>query len=210
MAGGRIYGATVTNAFALDARSGKLLWSRKLIRNKKEGVDIVPQLYDDTVLISTVPGSGVSNFYRGGALGVVWALAAATGKPRWKFNTVKGGAKLWGNPKVNSGGGLWYPPAVDNQGRVFLSVSRNIVDPADVLNTYSRGVSAAAARIAIRVVCRPFADGPGRDRTCDLGIKSPLLYQLSYRPRGEGTLPPWSGSTSRWRSNGTRRRSSTT
>jgi hypothetical protein len=24
--------------------------------------------------------------------------------------------------------------------------------------------------------------GPGRDRTCDLGIKSPLLYQLSYRP----------------------------
>ena len=27
-----------------------------------------------------------------------------------------------------------------------------------------------------------FRDGPGRDRTCDLGIKSPLLYQLSYRP----------------------------
>jgi hypothetical protein len=26
--------------------------------------------------------------------------------------------------------------------------------------------------------------GPGRDRTCDLGIKSPLLYQLSYRPSG--------------------------
>jgi hypothetical protein len=24
--------------------------------------------------------------------------------------------------------------------------------------------------------------GPDRDRTCDLGIKSPLLYQLSYRP----------------------------
>ena len=28
------------------------------------------------------------------------------------------------------------------------------------------------------------SDGPGRDRTCDLGIKSPLLYQLSYRPCG--------------------------
>src|SRR5215470_18189658 len=25
-------------------------------------------------------------------------------------------------------------------------------------------------------------NGPGRDRTCDLRIKSPLLYQLSYRP----------------------------
>ena len=29
-------------------------------------------------------------------------------------------------------------------------------------------------------------NGPGRDRTCDLGIKSPLLYQLSYRPK-----PAW-------------------
>ena len=29
---------------------------------------------------------------------------------------------------------------------------------------------------------RSVSDGPGRDRTCDLGIKSPLLYQLSYRP----------------------------
>src|SRR6185437_8177072 len=28
------------------------------------------------------------------------------------------------------------------------------------------------------------ASGPGRARTCDLGIKSPLLYQLSYRPWG--------------------------
>ena len=28
-----------------------------------------------------------------------------------------------------------------------------------------------------------FSYGPGRDRTCDLGIKSPLLYRLSYRPR---------------------------
>jgi uncharacterized membrane protein len=28
-------------------------------------------------------------------------------------------------------------------------------------------------------------NGPGRIRTCDLGIKSPLLYQLSYRPSCE-------------------------
>src|SRR6185312_594339 len=35
-------------------------------------------------------------------------------------------------------------------------------------------------------------NGPGRDRTCDLGIKSPLLYQLSYRPRPcEYRNVPW-------------------
>ena len=35
-------------------------------------------------------------------------------------------------------------------------------------------------------------NGPGRDRTCDLGIKSPLLYQLSYRPASKKSIgaPP--------------------
>jgi alcohol dehydrogenase (cytochrome c) len=127
---GRIYGATATNAFALDPTTGKLLWSRKLIRNNQEGIDMTPQLYDNTVLISTVPGNA-SSFYKGNGDGIVWALDAATGNPKWKFNTVSDGAKLWGNPKVNSGGGLWYPPAVDSQGRVFISVA----NPAPLYGT---------------------------------------------------------------------------
>src|SRR5260370_729943 len=105
------------------ATTGKQIWSRKLAGNAKEGIDMAPQLYDDTVLFSTVPGNGLTSFYKGGARGVVWALDAATGRPKWTFDTIADGAKLWGNPKVNSGGGLWYPPAVDNQGRVFISVA---------------------------------------------------------------------------------------
>ncbi|MDX6455962.1 MAG: hypothetical protein QOD48_2069 [Gaiellaceae bacterium] len=128
---GAIYGATETNAFALDPKTGKLLWSRKLTRNNREGIDMAPQLYDNTVLFSTVPGNGLSSFYKGGALGVVWALDATTGKPKWTFNTISDGAKLWGNPKVNSGGGLWYPPAVDSKGRVFLSIA----NPAPLYGT---------------------------------------------------------------------------
>jgi alcohol dehydrogenase (cytochrome c) len=128
---GRIYGATETNAFALDPSSGKLLWSRKLINNSSEGIDMAPQLYDHTVLISTVPGAGITNFYRGGGVGIVHALDAASGKPKWSFDTVADGYKLWGNPKVNSGGGLWYPPAVDSKGRVFISVA----NPAPLYGT---------------------------------------------------------------------------
>jgi alcohol dehydrogenase (cytochrome c) len=92
---------------------------------------MTPQLYDSTVLISTIPGNGLSNFYRGNGDGIVWALDAATGKPNWKFNTISDGAKLWGNAKVNSGGGLWYPPAVDSLGRVFVSVA----NPAPLYGT---------------------------------------------------------------------------
>ncbi|HYZ28332.1 MAG TPA: PQQ-binding-like beta-propeller repeat protein, partial [Thermoleophilaceae bacterium] len=128
---GRIYGATVTTAFALDPNTGKLLWSRKLVHKKIEGIDMTPQLYDGKVLLSTVPGSGASSFYQGGALGIVYALDAATGTPKWSFNTVSDGYKLWGNPKVNSGGGLWYPPAVDSQGRVFIAVA----NPAPLYGT---------------------------------------------------------------------------
>ncbi len=120
---GRIYGATETNAFALDPQTGKTLWtSAKLPRNSNEGIDMTPQLYDGIVLISTIPGN-VNSFYKGNGDGIVWALDAATGKAKWKFNTVSDGGKLWGNPKVNSGGGLWYPPAVDSRGRVFISVA---------------------------------------------------------------------------------------
>jgi outer membrane protein assembly factor BamB len=127
---GLIFGATETNVFALDAQTGKQIWTRKLTRNARDGIDMTPQVFDNTVLISTVPGNAQS-FYKGGAFGVVWALDAKTGKTRWTFSTVQGGAKLWGNPRVNSGGGLWYPPSVDGKGRVFLSVA----NPAPLAGT---------------------------------------------------------------------------
>jgi len=119
---GRLYGATSADAFALDPQTGKQIWTHKLPRNKNEGIDMAPQLYDNTVVVSTVPGNP-SSFYAGNGDGIVWALDAATGKTKWKFNTISDGAKLFGNPKVNSGGGLWYPPSVDSQGRVFISVA---------------------------------------------------------------------------------------
>ena len=127
---GRIYGATETDAFALDPQTGKQIWARKLPRNNKEGIDMTPQVFDNTVVFSTVPGNA-SSFYKGNGDGIVSALDAATGARKWTFNTISDGAKLFGNPKVNSGGGLWYPPSVDSQGRVFISIA----NPAPLYGT---------------------------------------------------------------------------
>ena len=127
---GLLFGATEGSAFALNPSNGKQVWIHKLIGNKLEGIDMTPQLYDGKVLISTIPGSS-ANFYQGGAFGTVYSLDSKTGKTIWSFQTVKGGAKLFGNPKVNSGGGLWYPPSVDSKGRVFLSVA----NPAPLYGT---------------------------------------------------------------------------
>jgi alcohol dehydrogenase (cytochrome c) len=127
---GLLFGATESSAFALDPKTGKQVWLHKLTGNRNEGIDMTPQLYDGKVLISTIPGSA-TNFYHGGAFGTVYSLDTKTGKTIWSFQTVKGGAKLFGNPKVNSGGGLWYPPSVDSQGRVFLSVA----NPAPLYGT---------------------------------------------------------------------------
>ena len=135
---GKLFGATETSAFALDPSDGHVLWSRKLTRNAKEGIDMTPVVYNGTVLVSTIPGNAKS-FYAGNGDGIVWDLDAARGKTKWKFNTLATGGKLWGNPKVNSGGGLWYPPAVDSKGRVFLSVA----NPAPLYGTkkYPNGSS---------------------------------------------------------------------
>src|SRR3954453_6869311 len=80
------------------------------------------------------------------------------------------------------------------------AAASNSSAPAYVLDR-DAACSSSAPKVALKQV---FSNGPGRDRTYDLGIKSPLLYQLSYRPRREGTLPRGSGSTSRWGSRGRR------
>ena len=95
-----------------------MIWTHKLTPSVHEGIDMAPQLYDNKVLLSTVPGSGVKHFYEPKAIGVVYALDATTGKTVWSFDTVP-------TPKKGSysGGGLWYPPAVDSNGDVYLGVA---------------------------------------------------------------------------------------
>jgi outer membrane protein assembly factor BamB len=118
--GGKVYGATADKAFALSASTGEQLWSKKLTRNGGEGIDMAPAVNNGTVYVSTVPGNAKA-FYSGNGVAVLWAMNAATGKMKWKWNEVP--YSLWGNTKVNSGGGQWQAPTFDSQGHLFLEVA---------------------------------------------------------------------------------------
>ena len=115
---------------ALNVSSGEELWSTQLINTSAvagavigEGIDIQPTVYDNFVYTSTVPGRG-DVFYRGGAVGYLYALDQETGTIAWNLSTVDDPVSIWGNPDVNSGGGAWYTPAVDTEtGIVYWAIA---------------------------------------------------------------------------------------
>jgi outer membrane protein assembly factor BamB len=119
VAKGMVFGATPTEAFALDQKTGKQLWSVQLTRNQHEGIDMAPGYNDGMVYVSTVP-LNTNSLYEGGGAGILWALDAKTGKKLWHFDTVP--KSLWGNKAVNAGGGVWYPPAFDEKGGMYFGV----------------------------------------------------------------------------------------
>jgi outer membrane protein assembly factor BamB len=117
---GRVLGATRTRAFALDAESGRQLWSTMLARHPGDAIDMAPGYADGTVYVSTaVAGAG--------AVGTLWALDADTGRARWNWRQVP--ENVWGAPDVNSGGGLWHPPAFDREGALYVSTANPLPFP---------------------------------------------------------------------------------
>jgi outer membrane protein assembly factor BamB len=130
VAGGVVYAATNHAAVALDAATGVQLWTRTLIGNDHEGIDMAPGYNHGTVYVSTVPVNPLVGGYLGGGKGILWALNAQTGTPEWSWDQVQ---NLWGNPGVNSGGGLWYTPSFDAQGNIYLGIA----NPGPVFGTKS-------------------------------------------------------------------------
>jgi glucose dehydrogenase len=135
---GKLFGVSTNGVFALDAATGRSLWTTKLAKSATEGIDIQPTVFDGKVIVSTVPIS-VAGQYHGGDRGVVYALNAETGEVAWQFDTVNS-ADIWGNLEVNAGGGAWYPPSIDPaQGLVYIGTGNPAPFPGT--STYPNGSS---------------------------------------------------------------------
>jgi outer membrane protein assembly factor BamB len=102
VAGGRVYGATDTDAFALDAGSGRLLWRRPLVTPTEQFVDLAPVVAEGRVYLATIGEAA-------GGAGALYALDAKTGRVHWRFATIE---EPWRFPQEAYGGGSWYPPSV--------------------------------------------------------------------------------------------------
>jgi alcohol dehydrogenase (cytochrome c) len=113
ISGSRLYGATDTTAFALDAATGRRLWTRRLANRFEQFVGVAPIVDRGRVYVST------QGFPPGGH-GVVYALSAASGRIVWRFRTIK---KPWLHPEKSGGGGLWYPVSVDEHGDVYAGIA---------------------------------------------------------------------------------------
>jgi outer membrane protein assembly factor BamB len=137
VAGGVVYGTTMTTVFALNAGTGKTIWVDSNLLSSGEGLfGIQPQVSNGRVYLASSIGTGPGG-------GVLMALDAATGKLAWTFNTVLRTSTSAAGSQYGTGG-AWETPLVGSDGSVtfgignpYLSAATAVVHPSAWLYTDS-------------------------------------------------------------------------
>jgi alcohol dehydrogenase (cytochrome c) len=111
--GGRVYGATDDEAFALAAGNGRELWHLHLANAREQFVDVAPVPWQSFVFIGTIGSAPKGR-------GAIYGVDAATGIVRWRFNTIE---RPWPHPLQAGGGGIWYPVSVDSTGKLYAGTA---------------------------------------------------------------------------------------
>jgi polyvinyl alcohol dehydrogenase (cytochrome) len=128
------------NVYALDANTGKQIWTRRADDHKIAGVTGSPVLYDGRLFVPIQgigeEGTGATNNYPCCTFrGNVNAFDASTGEVLWKTYTIgetqprgksKAGVQMFGP----AGGGIWSTPTVDaKRGLVYVATGNGYADP---------------------------------------------------------------------------------
>jgi alcohol dehydrogenase (cytochrome c) len=114
---------------ALDAASGKLLWSQQVAgAGQYEFVTMAPLVFEDLAIV----GIGIGEY---GVRGWVGAFRLADGAPAWRFATVpddgEPGAETWSesDARRRGGGGVWNTPSLDTDtGLLYVAVGNPVPD----------------------------------------------------------------------------------
>jgi polyvinyl alcohol dehydrogenase (cytochrome) len=129
-----------TNVYALDVKTGKLIWNKRAGYEPQSSVTGSVAVYNGIVYvpISSIEVGLVANskldccFSSGGVV----ALDANTGKQIWQYRTspkaVKSGVKRNGVPAYGpSGAPVWCSPTIDaKRGRLYIGTGQNYSYPA--------------------------------------------------------------------------------
>jgi polyvinyl alcohol dehydrogenase (cytochrome) len=134
------FGDTRTNAYAVDANTGKEIWKTKVDPHAFAGITGAPVFYGGKLFVPvqgiSEEGQGAFNNYACCSFrGNVTALDANSGKILWKTYTVgenkprgknKDGKDVFGP----AGGGIWSPPTVDAKRHlVYVATGNGYADP---------------------------------------------------------------------------------
>jgi len=163
---------------ALNARSGQLVWARRVADSTQgETFTMPPLMYEDLIVIGP---AGSEN----GISGWVGAFRRSDGAPVWRFNTVPGpeeaGAETW-KPAAGikvGGGAVWTPMSLDPaNGELYVAVTNPAPDlPADMRqgdNLYTNSVVALDVRSGKMRWYKQTV--PNDDHDWDLTQVSPLV-----------------------------------
>jgi polyvinyl alcohol dehydrogenase (cytochrome) len=128
------FGDTGANVYAVDAATGRELWSRRLDEHPRARITGSPALYQDRlyVPISSIEesGAGQPGYECCTFRGSLNALDAKTGAVLWRTFTVPvpqavgkntAGATVWGP----SGVGIWTAPTIDVKRRLVYAATGN-------------------------------------------------------------------------------------
>lgn len=132
------FGDTFANVYALDAATGKEIWSRKIDEHPLARASGSPTLYKDRLYVgvsSFEETQGSSPTYECCTFrGSLTALDTKTGAVAWKTFLVPepkpegknaAGTKLWGP----SGAGIWSAPTIDEKRGVVYAATGNTYTP---------------------------------------------------------------------------------
>jgi alcohol dehydrogenase (cytochrome c) len=115
VADGVVYGTTMTDVFALSARTGRTIWvDQNLLSSGQGAFGIQPQVANGRVYLASSIGTGPGG-------GVLLALDARTGKLIWKVNTILPASNSSATSRFGTGG-AWETPLVATDGSVTFGI----------------------------------------------------------------------------------------